>query len=111
MFSQARETLLKGRLSTVDLLVRTCLNQVHFYIENVIYIFNKTSYFNEEVNRTDPSPSVSIPWSGLPAPSIMLELSGTEEKYKVVLIRLGIHVFVNKARGRGGNPKFFINTL
>jgi hypothetical protein len=40
----------------------------------------------------------------------MLELSGTEEKYKVVLIRLGIHVFVNKARG-GGNPKFFINTL
>jgi hypothetical protein len=29
---------------------------------------------------------------------------------KVVLIRLGINVFVNKARG-GGSPKFFINTL
>ncbi len=29
---------------------------------------------------------------------------------KVVLIRLGIYVFVNKARG-GGSPKFFINTL
>ncbi len=29
---------------------------------------------------------------------------------KVVLIRFGIFVFVNKARG-GGSPKFFINTL
>jgi hypothetical protein len=29
---------------------------------------------------------------------------------KVVLIRLGIYVFVNKARG-GGSPIFFINTL
>ncbi len=29
---------------------------------------------------------------------------------KVVLIRLGIYVFVNKARG-GGSPKFFISTL
>jgi hypothetical protein len=29
---------------------------------------------------------------------------------KVVLIRLGIYVFVNKARG-GGSPKIFINTL
>jgi hypothetical protein len=29
---------------------------------------------------------------------------------KVVLIRLGIYVFVNKARG-GGSPNFFINTL
>ncbi len=29
---------------------------------------------------------------------------------KVILIRLGIYVFVNKARG-GGSPKFFINTL
>ncbi len=32
------------------------------YIENIIYIFNKTSYRNEEVNGTEPSPSVSIPW-------------------------------------------------
>jgi hypothetical protein len=35
------------------------------------------------------------------------------EKYilpKVVLIRLAIYVFVNKARG-GGSPKYFINTL
>ncbi len=29
---------------------------------------------------------------------------------KVVLIRLGIYLFVNKAKG-GGSPKFFINTL
>jgi hypothetical protein len=29
---------------------------------------------------------------------------------KVVLIRLGIYIFVNKARG-GGSAKFFINTF
>ncbi len=29
---------------------------------------------------------------------------------KVVLIRLGIYLFVSKARG-GGSPKFYINTL
>ncbi len=33
-----------------------------FYIEHIIYIFNKTTYLNEDVNRTDSSPSVSIPW-------------------------------------------------
>ncbi len=27
-----------------------------------MYLFNKTSYLNEEVNCTEPSPSVSIPW-------------------------------------------------
>ncbi len=34
----------------------------------------------------------------------------TSNVTKVVLIRLGIYVFVNKARG-GGGPKFFIKTL
>jgi len=29
---------------------------------------------------------------------------------KVVLMRLGIHLFVNKERG-GGNPQYFIRTL
>jgi hypothetical protein len=29
-----------------------------------MYLFNKTSYLNEEDNSTEPSPSVSIPWSG-----------------------------------------------
>jgi hypothetical protein len=33
-----------------------------------------------------------------------------EVLYKVVLIRLGIYFFVNKARG-DGSPKFFIHTL
>jgi len=34
----------------------------------------------------------------------------TMDLTKVVLIRLGIYLFVNKARG-GGSPKFFIHTL
>jgi hypothetical protein len=32
-----------------------------FYIENTIYIFNKTSYLNEEGNSTEPSPSLVFP--------------------------------------------------
>jgi hypothetical protein len=30
---------------------------------NSTMTFNKTSYLNEEVNRTSPSPSISVPWS------------------------------------------------
>ncbi len=33
----------------------------HFYIANVVYLFYKTSYPNKEVNRTEPSTSVSGP--------------------------------------------------
>jgi hypothetical protein len=40
--------------------VLTCLNRLRFFIENIIFIINKTSYPNEEINRTKPSP-VSIP--------------------------------------------------
>ncbi len=35
---------------------------------------------------------------------------GCDISLKVVFIRLGIYVSVNKAGG-GGSPKFFINTL
>ncbi len=43
-----------------------CTNQIGsapFYIENIINLFCKTSYLNEEINCTEPSPFVSIPWS------------------------------------------------
>jgi hypothetical protein len=50
----------RGRLSTVELLVLTSFS-AHFYIENIIFLFTKTSYLNEEVNCTEPAPSVSIP--------------------------------------------------
>jgi len=33
------------------------------YIESIIYLFNTTSYLNEEANCTEPSLSVSVPWS------------------------------------------------
>jgi len=32
-----------------------------FYIENNVDVINKTSYLNEEVSCTEPSPIVSIP--------------------------------------------------
>jgi hypothetical protein len=51
----------QGILSTIDLLALISLDDLLFF-ENFIYLFTKTSYLNEEVNCTDPSPSVSIPW-------------------------------------------------
>ncbi len=42
----------------------TCANKFRiavFDIKNIIYLFYKTSYLNEEVNRTEPSPSVRLP--------------------------------------------------
>jgi hypothetical protein len=41
-----------------------CTNQFRsapFYIENIINLYYKTSYLNEGVNCTEPSPLVSIP--------------------------------------------------
>jgi hypothetical protein len=49
---------IKGRLSTVDLLVLTNLDQVLFRIE----FFYETSYLIEEVICTETFPSVSVPW-------------------------------------------------
>ncbi len=57
-----REPLLKGM---AQYSWPPCTNQfrsAHFYIENMIYLGSKTSYLNEEVNCTEPSPSVSVPW-------------------------------------------------
>jgi len=55
--SLVKETLLKGKaLITVDLLVAIVLDQLLF----LLYLINKTIYVNEEVNCTDPSPSVSV---------------------------------------------------
>ncbi len=51
-----------GRLSTVDLLVLTSLDQLLLIIKFLFHLCYKTSYLNEEVNCTVPSPSVSFPW-------------------------------------------------
>jgi hypothetical protein len=57
-----REPLLKGKAqyswppSTYYLIIEA------FDIANIFYFMNKTSYPNEEVNETESSPSISIPW-------------------------------------------------
>ncbi len=53
-----------GRLSTVDFFVQTSLNQTLFILGNISYFSYKTSYLNEEVKCTEPSPFVSFPWLG-----------------------------------------------
>ncbi len=51
----------RGRLSTVDLLVLSSLDQLLFLWKYYLP-FYKTSCPNEEVNCSEPFPSVSIPW-------------------------------------------------
>jgi hypothetical protein len=58
---KGRDVSLKGSINTVDLLVLIILNQLLFILKYCVP-FYKTSYLNEEVNRTGPSPSVSVPW-------------------------------------------------
>jgi hypothetical protein len=50
----------RERLSTVDLLVLTSIIQLLLVMSTSI-TFYKISYINEEVNRTEPSLSVSVP--------------------------------------------------
>ncbi len=59
---KCRETLLKGKAKYSWPPCANLFSSAPFDIENIIYIFNKTSYINEEVDSTDPSPSVSIHW-------------------------------------------------
>jgi hypothetical protein len=58
----SRNPCWRGRLSTVDLLVLTLFKSVAFEITKIIYFFTKTSYYIEEVNCTEPFPSISVPW-------------------------------------------------
>jgi hypothetical protein len=57
-----REALLKGK----DQYDQTpCANEflsATFQTESFFFLFYKTTYLNEEVNHTDPSPSVRLPW-------------------------------------------------
>ncbi len=49
------EASLKGMIGTVDLLALTSLDLLLF----IFFIFYKTTYLNEEVNGSEPSPSIS----------------------------------------------------
>jgi hypothetical protein len=51
-----------ARLSTVDLLVLTSLDQLHFIFKIFFSLCYKTNYLHEEVNCTETSSSVSVPW-------------------------------------------------
>ncbi len=56
---KARNTYWGERPSTVDLLVLSGSDQMFLYWKYFFYSFTK-SYLNEEVNCTEPSPSVSV---------------------------------------------------
>jgi hypothetical protein len=54
-------TFRSGRFCTVDLLVLINVDQLLFILKE-IFFFYKTSYLDGEVNGTEPSHSVSVPW-------------------------------------------------
>ncbi len=57
--TSSKEPLLKGKaLCTIDLLVITSLEQIPLKL----FTLYKTSNLNEEVNRTESFPSVSVPY-------------------------------------------------
>ena len=55
---KAGKTYCGGRLSTVDLLVLTSLDQVIFIFKILFSFFTKTSYLNELVNCAESSPQL-----------------------------------------------------
>ena len=55
------EPLLKWNISTLYALVVTSLDQLLLTMPTIIYFFIKTKYLDEEVKRTEPSLSVSVP--------------------------------------------------
>ncbi len=61
---QGRETLLKGKAQCSWPPRTNYFRSASFEIENIVYFATK-SYLNGEVNRTDPSPSVSVLWIAL----------------------------------------------
>jgi hypothetical protein len=52
----------RGRISSVDLPELTKSDQL-FFLLKAFFLFFKTFYFKEEVNCTEPSPSVRVPFS------------------------------------------------
>ncbi len=77
---KAGKSYWRGRLSTVDLLVPTSLDQLLF-ISKILFTFflkKKTIYPNEEVNCTEPSRSVILPWLKCFAPTDIFELKYCE---------------------------------
>jgi len=54
----AKEYLLKGRTSTIDLQVLSFSDQLLLVQDTYIFLILQ----NKEVNRTEPSPSVRVPW-------------------------------------------------
>jgi hypothetical protein len=55
------ELLLKGKVQYSWPPCTNLFRWALFYKEDIIYLFYKTSYLKEEVNCTEPYPSVSVP--------------------------------------------------
>jgi hypothetical protein len=75
------EFLLKGRLSTVDLIVLNSLHQLLFKVKILFSFVTKQATFKEEVNCTEPSPLVSIPWT-------RVQLNGSAQAYNTIVKRV-----------------------
>ncbi len=55
--------------------------QAIFVIENVIYYLTKQVTPIEEVNRTEPSPSVGVPWFNASPSFVLCQLKFVKKKF------------------------------
>ena len=94
------------RLTSLHLPVYTSL----FKTENIIYLCYKTSYLNEEVNCTEPFPSVSIPCTNLqlnkkckmpPGQLCMTFFGGFFAEKKLFIRRYNFEIFLIKKTAEG----------
>jgi hypothetical protein len=89
----AGKAYLRGRISTVDLLVLTSLDEVLFNLKLYFPFFTKTTYLNEEVNCTDPFPSVRLPCSMLHFAALLrhtVKCASLQQRHYLGHIKVGI---------------------
>jgi uncharacterized membrane protein YozB (DUF420 family) len=70
----ATKSLLKGKISTVHLLVLTNSHQLPFKQKIFFLLFYITTYLNEEVKSTEPSPLVRVSYFSITQRHLLLAL-------------------------------------
>ncbi len=61
LIGKSRESLLKGRISSIDLLVLTSIDQLLLILKIFFFLIYQLSFLNKEVNGTKLSSTVRFP--------------------------------------------------
>jgi hypothetical protein len=61
--SLSRQGILTEWEESLQLLELTSSDQLFKILKNILFYFYKTSHLDETANRTEPFPSMRVPWS------------------------------------------------